>query len=107
MLHLDLDTLKIQRINDFYILKIIDGVRFPPNACELNMIIDPFGDTPLATKPVTLYPNTEVTLLVMAVEDPIQSDFYFKNWVKIRVSGQEGWIEGGDDLSKIGCYAAG
>lgn len=107
MLHLELDTLKIPRINDFYILKIKDGTKFPPNACELNMIIDPFGDTPLATKTVILDPNTGVTLLVMAVEDPIQSDFYFKNWVKIRVAGQEGWIEGGDDLSKIGCYAAG
>ena len=107
MLHLELDTLKIPRINDFYILKIKDGTKFPPNVCELNMIIDPFGDTPLATKTVILDPNTGVTLLVMAVEDPIQSDFYFKNWVKIRVAGQEGWIEGGDDLSKIGCYAAG
>ena len=107
MLHLELDTLKIPRINDFYILKIKDGAKFPPNACELDIIIDPFGDTPLATKTVTFDPNTEVTLLVMAVEDPIQSDFYFKNWVKIRVSGQEGWIEGGADLIKIGCYAAG
>jgi hypothetical protein len=43
----------------------------------------------------------------MAVEDPIQSDFYFKNWVKILVSGQEGWIENDADLRKIGCYAAG
>lgn len=107
MLHLELDTLKIPRINDFYILKVKDGAKFPPNACELDIIIDPFGDTPLATKTVTLDPNTEVTLLVMAVEDPIQSDFYFKNWVKIRVAGQEGWIEGGADLIKIGCYAAG
>jgi hypothetical protein len=90
MLHLDLDTLKVHRKNDFYILKIKDGVRFPPNACELEMIIDPFGDTPLATKIVYLDPNTEVTLLLMAVNDPIQSDFYFKNWVKIHVSGQEG-----------------
>ena len=107
MLHLDFDLLNVQRKNEYYILKIKDGVRFPPNACELDMIIDPFGDTPLATKTVTFDPNTEVTLLVMAVEDPIQSDFYFKNWVKIRVSGQEGWIEGGADLIKIGCYAAG
>ena len=107
MLHLELDTLKIPRINDFYILKVKEGAKFPPNACELDMIIDPFGDTPLATKTVTLDPNTEVTLLVMAVEDPIQSDFYFKNWVKIRVSGQEGWIESGADLIKIGCYPAG
>ena len=107
MLHLELDTLKIPRINDFYILKVKEGAKFPPNACELDMIIDPFGDTPLATKTGTLDPNTEVTLLVMAVEDPIQSDFYFKNWVKIRVSGQEGWIESGADLIKIGCYPAG
>ena len=107
MLHLELDTLKIPRINDFYILKVKEGAKFPPNACELDIIIDPFGDTPLATKTVTLDPNTEVTLLVMAVEDPIQSDFYFKNWVKIRVSGQEGWIESGADLMKLGCYPAG
>ena len=91
----------------YYILKIKDGVRFPPNACELDMIIDPFGDTPLATKTVTLVPNTQVTLLRMAVEDPIQSDFYFENWVKINVSGQEGWIENDADLRKIGCLAAG
>ena len=107
MLHLELDTLKIPRINDFYILKIKDGAKFPPNACELDIIIDPFGDTPLATKTVTFDPNTEVTLLVMAVEDPIQSDFYFKNWVKILVSGQEGWVGNDADLRRIGCYAAG
>ena len=107
MLHLDFDVLKVQRINDFYLLKIKDGVRFPPNACELEMIIDPFGDNPLATMSVTLDPNTKVTLLHMAVEDPIQSDFYFKNLVKIRVSGQEGWIEHDEDLRKIGCHAAG
>mgnify|MGYP000332933842 FL=1 len=107
MLHLALDDLKIQREGDFYILKIIEGARFPRNKCELEMVIDPFGDTPLATKTVTLDPKTEVTLLLMAVEDPIQSDFYFKNWVKILVSGQEGWIENDADLRKIGCYAAG
>lgn len=107
MLHLALDDLKIQREGDFYILKIKDGVRFPRNKCELDMVIDPFGDTPLATKTVTLDPNTEVTLLVMAVEDPIQSDFYFKNWVKILVSGQEGWVGNDADLRRIGCYAAG
>jgi hypothetical protein len=107
MLHLDFDFLNVQRENEYYILKIKDGVRFPPNACELDMIIDPFGDTPLATKTVTLVPNTQVTLLRMAVEDPIQSDFYFENWVKINVSGQEGWIENDADLRKIGCLAAG
>lgn len=107
MLHLALDDLKIQREGDFYILKIKEGARFPRNKGELDIIVDPFGDTPLATKTVTLDPNTEVTLLVMAVKDPIQSDFYFKNWVKILVSGQEGWIENDADLRRIGCYAAG
>lgn len=106
-LDLDVDSLKIHRENDFYFLNIKDGIRFPPSVCELEMTVDPFGAKPTATATVTLNPNTKITLIYMAVENLRQSDYYFQNWVKIKVSDQEGWIENGNDLMKIGCQAAG
>ena len=105
-LELDVDPLKIQHENDFYFLKIKDGIRFPPRVCELDMTIDPFGDKPLAKTTVALDPNTKITLLYMAVDTLVQT-WYFKYWVKIKVADKEGWIINDVDLWKIGCQAAG
>ena len=105
-LELDLAPLKIQRENDFYFLKIKDGIRFPPSVCELEMTIDPFGDKPSATTTVALDPNTKITLLYMAVDTLVQT-WYFQAWVKIKVADEEGWIINDEDLWKIGCQAAG
>lgn len=105
-LELDVDSLKIHSENDFYFLKIKDGIRFPPSVCELEMTVDPFGDKPSATTTVTLNPNTKVTLIYMAVDTLVQT-WYSHAWVKIKVADKEGWIKNGNDLMKIGCQAAG
>ena len=107
-LDLDLDYSKIHHENNRYFLNINDSIKFPPRICELEMTINPFGDKPLSTTKVTLNPKTKVTLIYKDKKS---------NWIKIKVSNQEGWIQ--DDeyvngvdyhdqkIHKIGCQAAG
>ena len=105
-LDLKLDYSKIHHENNRYFLNINDSIKFPPRICELEMIINPFGDKPLSTTKVTLNPKTKVTLIYKDMKS---------NWIKIKVSNQEGWIQdyvNGVDyhdqkIHKIGCQAAG
>lgn len=97
-LDLALDTSKIHAVNNNYFLNINDSIRFPASSSELAMAIDPFGDTPLATTSVSLSPNTKVTLIYK----DLASD-----WIKIKVSDQEGWIKDYEKMLKIGCQASG
>ena len=105
-LDLKLDYSKIHHENNRYFLNINDSIKFPPRICELEMTINPFGDKPLSTTKVTLNPKTKVTLIYKDMKS---------NWIKIKVSNQEGWIQdyvNGVDyndqkIHKIGCHAAG
>lgn len=106
-LEIEVDTSKILYKNDFYFLKIKDAISSTPKFCEIEMTIDPFGEKPSATTNLTLKPNTKVTLIYMAVKKISPSNTLPGDWIKIKVSDQEGWIKNSNDLTRMGFFAAG
>ena len=97
-LELEIDLSKVYVKNDLYFLKINDSIKYPPSSCEIEMTVNPFGNKPLETNNVMLDPNKKVTLIYKEMES---------DWIKIKVSNNEGWIKGPKKLMQIGCQPAG
>ncbi|MFL2569383.1 MAG: hypothetical protein ACJ0QH_01595 [Flavobacteriales bacterium] len=97
-LELEIDLSKVYVEKDLHLLKINDSIRYPPIFCEIEMLVNPFGDKPLETNNVILNPNKKVTLIYKELES---------DWIKIKVSNNEGWIKDYKKMLKIGCQPAG
>ena len=97
-LELEIDLSKVYVKNDLYFLKINDSIRYPPSSCEIEMTVNPFGNKPLETNNLMLDPNKKVTLIYKEMES---------DWIKIKVSNNEGWIKDYKELMQIGCQPAG
>ena len=97
-LKLEIDLSKVYVKNDLYFLKINDSIRYPPSFCEIEMTVNPFGDKPLETNNFILDPKNKVTLIYKELES---------DWIKIKVSNNEGWIKDSKKMLQIGCQPAG
>ena len=97
-LELEIDLSKVYVKNDLYFLKINDSIKYPPSSCEIEMTVNPFGSKPLETNNVMLDPNKKVTLIYKEMGS---------DWIKIKVSNNEGWIKDYKEFMQIGCQLAG
>ena len=104
-LDLEVDTSMIKYENEYFFLKIIDGIGYTPEICIIKTANNPFENESLMTN-VTLNANTKVTLIYRAAKT-ISPYTNSEDWIKIKVSDQECWIKNSDDLTKIGFFPAG
>ena len=100
------DTSIIHKENEYYYLKVKDGITYATDSCELVMFDNPFSPQPLKIK-VKLMPQAKINMIHVAVDQIERWDYFGNYWVKIKINGKEGWIKNYADFTKIGCQAAG
>ena len=105
-LELKADTSIIHKENEYYYLEVKDGITYATDSCELVMFDNPFSPQPSEIK-VNLMPQTEISMLHIAVDQIERWDYFGNYWLKIRIGEKEGWIKDYADFEKIGCQAAG
>tara|TARA_Y100001954_G_scaffold31803_1_gene29608 strand:- start:1124 stop:2068 length:945 start_codon:yes stop_codon:yes gene_type:complete len=105
-LELKADTSIIHKENEYYYLKVKNGITYSTDSCELVMFDNPFSPQPSKIK-VKLMPQTEISMIHVAVDQIERWDYFGNYWLKIRIGEKEGWIKDYADFEKIGCQAAG